>query len=62
MRFPTRQLLRMTRWARNPPSTRRVILFFAVLAACLALFAVERLIGWPDWLTPNMTPKGRMFK
>jgi hypothetical protein len=61
MNFHFRHLLRMTRWAQNPPSTRRVIFFFAVLAACLALFAFERLIGWPDWLTPNMTPKGRMF-
>lgn len=43
--------LRMARWARNPPSWRRVLLVAGVVAACLALFAVERLGFWPDWLT-----------
>lgn len=43
--------LRMARWARNPPSQRRVILVLAVIALCLALFAIERWIGWPEALT-----------
>ncbi|MCE6952740.1 hypothetical protein LAZ40_24300 [Cereibacter sphaeroides] len=43
--------LRMMRWARNPPSAGRVKLVLAVLAACLALVAVERLAGWPEALT-----------
>lgn len=46
-------LLRAKRWAQNPPSARQVMLVLAVIAACLALFAVERFIGWPDWLTVN---------
>ena len=44
-----RWLLRMSRWARNPPGTRRVLLVFAVIAACLALYGIERLGLWPDW-------------
>ena len=44
-------LLRMSRWARRPPSARRVLLVLAVVAACLALAAVERWVGWPDALT-----------
>ncbi|MWD29486.1 hypothetical protein E0K89_018565 [Aquicoccus sp. SCR17] len=43
--------LRMSRWARNPPSWRKVLLVLAVIALCLALYAVERWIGWPDWMT-----------
>ncbi|SMR71930.1 hypothetical protein SAMN04488030_1270 [Aliiroseovarius halocynthiae] len=45
-----RWLLRMSKWARNPPSARRVILGIVVLAICLALFAYEYFIGAPDWM------------
>lgn len=43
--------LRMARWARNPPSQQRVVLVLVVIGLCLALFAVERWIGWPEALT-----------
>jgi hypothetical protein len=46
-------LLRAKRWVQNPPSARRVVLILGVVAACLALAAVEWLVGWPDWLTPD---------
>lgn len=46
-----RWLWRMSRWARNPPSEGRVKLVFGVIAICLVLFAIERIWGWPDWLT-----------
>lgn len=46
-------LLRARRWAQNPPSWGRVKLVLAVIGICLALFAVERIWGWPDWLTPE---------
>ncbi|OYX45495.1 MAG: hypothetical protein B7Z02_00615 [Rhodobacterales bacterium 32-67-9] len=36
-----RHLLRLSRWARHPPSARRVILVFAVVALCLALAGLE---------------------
>ena len=55
-----RHFLRMARWARNPPSEGRVKLFFAIFALCLVLFAIDRLVGWPDWLTLDNTPKGRI--
>lgn len=45
--------VRMARWARHPPSPQRVKLVVIVILLCLALFAVERIWGWPDWLTPN---------
>lgn len=43
-------LLRAKRWVQNPPSLGRVKLVLAVIGLCLALVAVERLVGWPDWL------------
>jgi hypothetical protein len=46
-------LLRAKRWAQNPPSAGRVRLVLGVIALCLVLVAVERFIGWPDWLTPT---------
>lgn len=44
-------LFRMSKWARNPPSEKRVMLVLAVIAICVAIYAVERWIGWPDWMT-----------
>ena len=51
-----RWLLRMAKWARRPPSASRVKLVAAVIALCLILFAIERLFGWPEWLTPARAP------
>jgi len=33
-----------------------------VIALCLALLAVERFVGWPEWLTVDGTPGGRLVK
>ena len=52
--------LRMALWVRNPPSAKRVMLVLGVVAVCLALYAIDRLIGWPEWLTPNRVPGGRI--
>ncbi len=57
-----RWLLRMSRWAKNPPSEGRIKFVFAIVAICLALYAVERIYGWPEWLTPQATPKGRISR
>ena len=46
-------LLRMARWARNPPSMGRVKLVLGVVAWCIGLVVMERFVGWPDWLTLN---------
>lgn len=47
-------LLRAKRWAQRPPSAGRVKLVLAVIVVCVALFAIELLLGWPDWLTPEV--------
>lgn len=44
-------MMRMARWARNPPPIWKVRLVVGVIAACLALVAVELLLGWPEWAT-----------
>ncbi|MBK5928953.1 hypothetical protein [Rhodobaculum claviforme] len=51
-------LLRMARWVRQPPSEGAVRFVLAIMALCLVLFAVERIWGWPEMLTPN-SPSGR---
>ncbi|AJE46950.1 hypothetical protein [Celeribacter indicus] len=48
-----RWLLRAKRWAQRPPSAARVRLVLVVIALCLALFAVERTAGLPDWMQVN---------
>lgn len=49
--FPFNWLLRSVRWARNPPSAKRVILVLSVIAAALALGLYEHVFGWPEALT-----------
>lgn len=46
-------LLRMTKWLRRPASADRVKLVFCVVALCLALYGIEYVWGWPEWLTVN---------
>ncbi len=46
-------LLRAVRWARNPPSEKRVLLVLAVVGICLAIWGLEQLFGFPDWLVPE---------
>lgn len=50
-------LLRATRWARNPPSAKRVKLVAAVVALCLAIWGLEQLFGFPAWLEPERLPR-----
>jgi predicted acyltransferase len=52
--------LRMARWAKKPPSEARVKMVLAIIAICLLIFGYEWLFGWPDWLTPNQVPRGRI--
>jgi hypothetical protein len=54
----TRLFLRMARLARHPPKPRRVAVVFIVLGICLILFGLERIFGWPSWLTPQRMPRG----
>lgn len=46
-----RQILRMSRWARRPPSMRRVVAFLGVLAASLIIVGAEHLGLLPDFMT-----------
>ena len=52
-----RWLLRMSNWARNPPSMKRVIVVFAIIAAALAIGLIEWLGYWPDWATAERIPR-----
>ncbi len=54
--------VRMSRWARNPPSARRVVFVLGIVGFCLALFAVERFVGWPEALTPDRIQRGPVFR
>ncbi|MCF3974911.1 hypothetical protein [Paracoccus salsus] len=42
-------LLRASKWARHPPSAKMVRLVLAIIAAAIALIALEKLGWWPDW-------------
>jgi hypothetical protein len=44
---------RMAQWARNPPSAKRVILVFSVIACLLGIYALERHGLWPEALTAD---------
>lgn len=58
--FNMRHMVRMARWARHPPSDGRVKLMIGILAVCLLLFGIERIFGWPAWLTLSNPPRGRI--
>ena len=48
-------LLRMKRWAQNPPGTRRVALVLGVGLVCGLIVLSERAGWWPDWATTEPT-------
>jgi hypothetical protein len=52
--------LRMAKWARHPPSASRVILVLSVIGISIVLFGIDYFFGWPEWLTPDRVPKGRI--
>jgi len=60
--FSPLQLLRMSKWARHPPSMRRVLLVLGVVVLCLVLFGIERFVGWPDALTPEGPARPRILR
>lgn len=53
-----RQFLRMSKWARKPPSSRQVKLVFGVIVLALIIFGLERIFGTPDWMILNDMPRG----
>lgn len=50
-------LLRMSRWARKPPSLRQARVIAAIVLVGLGLAGIEWIWGWPDWLTVNRVPR-----
>ena len=55
----TRWMLRMAKWARNPPSAKMVKLVLGIIVVCAILYAVERFVGWPDFLTQERVRRPR---
>jgi len=53
--------LRAKRWAQNPPSARKIKAVAVIVAACVVLYGIEQIWGWPDWLTTNDT-RGRLLR
>ena len=49
--------LRMSQWARNPPSLRQALMIAAIVLVGLGLAGIEWIWGWPDWLTVNRVPR-----
>jgi hypothetical protein len=43
-------LMRMAQWARNPPSPARMKFTVGIVVICLAIFCIERWVGWPNWI------------
>ncbi|MES2144097.1 MAG: hypothetical protein V4516_06985 [Pseudomonadota bacterium] len=43
--------VRMRGWIEKPPSMGRVKLVVGVVALCFLVVIIERVFGWPDWLT-----------
>ena len=50
-------LIRASRWARHPPSAKRIRLVLAVVGISLALVGLEHFGLWPDWATMDR-PRG----
>ena len=50
-------LLRMSKWARNPPSAGRVKLVLAIVALALVIAGLEWMGWWPDWATAERMPR-----
>lgn len=55
-----RWFLRMSRMAHKRPSERKFKLVVGVIVFCLILYGIERVFGWPDWLTANR-PRRTLF-
>ena len=54
--------LRMSKWARRPPSGKQVKFVLIIVAICFVLFGIEYVWGWPDWATPNRVSGTRIAR
>ena len=55
-----RVLFLLWRLWRRPPSRGTLLVMMAALALSLGIVAVERLVGWPDWLRAERVPMPRL--
>ncbi|SFN38864.1 hypothetical protein SAMN04487859_101332 [Roseovarius lutimaris] len=53
-------LLRMARWARNPPSRAYRRMLLVVLGFVLVIGGIEYFLGWPEALT--LEPQRRFWR
>ncbi len=53
-------LIRASRWARNPPSAKMVVLLLAIIAFGLALLGLELFGLWPEWAKVERAPRIRL--
>lgn len=56
----TRILIRLAQWHRNPPSRRWVQIAVVTLILVAVIVAIEKLVGWPDWLRTERVPIRRI--
>ncbi|TCL09315.1 hypothetical protein BXY66_1360 [Shimia isoporae] len=56
-----RHFMKMAMWAKRPPSQKRVILVFSVIAICLAVAAVEKIFGLED-MVPELNKTNTRVK
>jgi hypothetical protein len=57
-----RHLLRLRRWAQNPPSVARMKLLLAVAAILILIYGLDYFGYWPDWATSeNIRVKPKSF-
>lgn len=53
-----RQFWRMSKWARNPPSARRVKLVLGAIVIAFAIAGLGKLFGTPEWMKLNDIGRG----
>ncbi|MCF6231911.1 MAG: hypothetical protein L3J36_02225 [Rhodobacteraceae bacterium] len=46
-----RWFIRMSRWARNPPSPAMFKMVVGIILVMLLIYGLERIGWWPDWAT-----------
>ncbi|WP_284265749.1 hypothetical protein [Roseicyclus amphidinii] len=51
-------LMRMLLWLRHPPSRNQRIAIAVICGIGIGFAAVEWLVGWPEWLTPERVLRG----
>lgn len=50
-------LMRMSQWARKPPSAKRVKLVFVIIAVAAVIWGIEWLGYWPEWAKAERIPR-----